>query len=200
MAASNSNEPPSNALYMVHSIPGLQSTMIEIPVTSITESTTFFARLGFKRTNDIQTKKVKTDSLSRPDDPAFQISSFTWSINNNYTDLILHPMEHFQRYGGRTGKDEWMERTEAVPFKQVSHIVALGCKTRESVDELCDAATQQAGKLDPIPPAHVNDTMYRRYIEDPDGRIWCLYWSRLAHGNKLLIGAHYLSQRQCCVQ
>lgn len=169
-------EPIRKGEPVLQAAPPMPSIILDLPVTSISDSLAFFLALGFTTLQQAD-ESARAATQAAPEDAALQARVLLWQKGPSVTYLTLHPLEHFERFGGNAGKDAWREKL-GLPATSVAQIVGLPCMSRSSVDGCCVAATKSGGKLDPIPVPDFSGAIYKRYIEDPDGRVWALYWSR----------------------
>ncbi len=120
---------------------------INLPVTDLDASITFYTSLGF------------TQNVQFSDDTA---AFMVWSDAINVM-LLTHA--------------KWRTFTSRpIPPATSSEVaLALSCDTRESVDAMNDAAAANGGTAD-INPIQDHGFMYSRDMADPDGHIWGAIW------------------------
>jgi predicted lactoylglutathione lyase len=120
---------------------------VNLPVTNLAASVTFYEALGFS----------KNPSFS--DDTA---ACMVWSETINVM-LLTHA--------------KWRTFTNRpiAPASASEVMLALSCDTRDAVDAMNTAAAANGGKAD-VNPVQDLGFMYNRNLVDPDGHVWEAMW------------------------
>ena len=126
---------------------------VNIPVTDLTRSITFYEAVGFQR-----------DDRFCDDDAQMMVLSDTISVM-----LLTHA-----RFNSFTPKTIADTRTTA----QALFCVSAG--SRAAVTAMVDQAVAAGGTPDPTPQQDVDGFMFGRSFEDPDGHIWEVMWMDVA--------------------
>jgi len=126
---------------------------VNIPVTDLTRSITFYEAVGFQR-----------DDHFCDDDAQMMVLSDTISVM-----LLTHA-----RFNSFTPKTIPDTRTTA----QALFCVSAG--SRAAVTAMVDQAVAAGGTPDPTPEQDVDGFMFGRSFEDPDGHIWEVMWMDVA--------------------
>ena len=126
---------------------------VNIPVTDLTRSITFYEAVGFQR-----------DDHFCDDDAQMMVLSDTISVM-----LLTHA-----RFNSFTPKTIADTRTTA----QALFCVSAG--SRAAVTAMVDQAVAAGGTPDPTPEQDMDGFMFGRSFEDPDGHIWEVMWMDVA--------------------
>lgn len=120
---------------------------VNLPVTDLKASMAFYAALGF--TNNPQF----TDETA---------ACMVWSETINAM-LLTH--------------DKWRTfTTRPIPPASSSEVLlAISCNSRDEVDAMNKAASENGGTAD-INPMQDLGFMYNRNLADPDGHVWETMW------------------------
>ncbi|GAB3020657.1 VOC family protein [Bowmanella dokdonensis] len=120
---------------------------INLPVTDLAASMAFYQALGFENNPQF------TDQTS---------ACMVWSETINVM-LLTHA--------------KWRTFTaRPIPPSNCSEVMlALSCDSRETVDAMNSAASENGGTAD-INPAQDLGFMYNRNLADPDGHVWEAMW------------------------
>ena len=120
---------------------------INLPVVDLKVSMSFYAAIGF------------TNNPQFTDDTA---ACMVWSESINVM-LLTH--------------DKWRTfTTRPIPPSSSSEVMlAISCDSRDEVDAMNTAASENGGTAD-INPAQELGFMYNRNLADPDGHIWEAMW------------------------
>jgi len=143
-----------------------QMIFINLPVTDLARSETFYTALGF-------TKEPKFSNAG--------------AAMMKLTDEIAVMLLTHDFYRSFTAKPI----ADAHGSSQ-----ALLCISRDSpaaVDTMVDAAAAHGGKADPGPKQEMGGMMYGRSFEDPDGHHWEPMWMAAQAAEQ---GAHALEQAE----
>jgi uncharacterized protein len=123
---------------------------VNLPVTDLEASMTFYQRLGFE------------NNVHFTDDTA---ACMVWSETIN---VMLHTHAKWRKFTSRP----------IPPATSSEVMLAVSCDSRKSVDAMNEAAAANGGKAD-INPAQDHGFMYTRSLADPDGHIWEAMWMDL---------------------
>ena len=120
---------------------------INLPVADLKASMSFYAALGF------------TNNPQFTDDTA---ACMVWSETINVM-LLTH--------------DKWRTFTaRPIPPASSSEVMlAISCASRDEVDAMNKAASENGGTADINPPQDLG-FMYKRNFADPDGHVWEAMW------------------------
>ncbi len=120
---------------------------VNLPVSNLTASIAFYEALGFA------INKQFTDETA---------ACMVWSDS-----ILVMLLTH----------DKWKTFTNRpIPPATSSEVMlALSCDSRETVDKLNLAATQNGGTAD-INPKQDLGFMYNRNLADLDGHVWEMFW------------------------
>lgn len=120
---------------------------INLPVSNLQASMAFYAALGF------------TNNPQFTDDTA---ACMVWSETINVM-LLTH--------------DKWRTfTTRPIPPASSSEVMlAISCDSRDAVDAMNSAASENGGTAD-INPLQDLGFMYNRNLADPDGHVWEAMW------------------------
>jgi len=126
---------------------------VNIPVTDLTRSVTFYEAVGFQR-----------DDHFCDDDAQMMVLSDTISVM-----LLTHA-----RFNSFTPKTIADTRTTA------QALFCVSADSRAAVTAMVDQAVAAGGTPDPTPEQDVDGFMFGRSFEDPDGHIWEVMWMDVA--------------------
>ena len=126
---------------------------VNIPVTDLTRSVTFYEAVGFQR-----------DDHFCDDDAQMMVLSDTISVM-----LLTHA-----RFNSFTPKTIADTRTTA------QALFCVSADSRAAVTAMVDQAVAAGGTPDPTPEQDVDGFMFGRSFEDPDGHIWEVMWIDVA--------------------
>ncbi len=120
---------------------------INLPVADLKASMSFYAALGFENNPQFT------------DDTA---ACMVWSESINVM-LLTHA--------------KWRTFTDRpIPPTSASEVMlAISCASRDEVDAMNKAASENGGTAD-INPAQDHGFMYSRNLADPDGHVWEAMW------------------------
>jgi uncharacterized protein len=121
---------------------------VNLPVKDLDRSVEFFTQLGFSF------------------DPRFTDETATCMIVSDQAFVMLLVEDRFKDFT----KKELADATA-----QTEAIVALSAESREEVDQLVDRALE-AGGSPANEPIEMEDFMYSRSFQDPDGHQWEVVW------------------------
>jgi len=129
-----------------------KTIIISLPVADLTASQTFYRALGFEPHASFNTA-----------DSALMVWSETISVM-----LLSHA--------------KWRTFTSRpIPPKTSSEVALnISCESREQVDAMNQAATENGGMGD-INPIEDHPFMYGRDFTDPDGHIWGAQWADMTN-------------------
>ena len=139
-----------------------QMIFINLPVTDLTASMTFYEAIG------------ATNNPQFTDDGAAMMS-FSQEVN-----VMLLTHDKWRQFTSKTIPDA---RTHA----QV--LLALSRDSREAVDAITAAAGKAGAVADPTPRQDYG-WMYGRSFEDPDGHIWEVMWMDVDAASSAMAEAH----------
>jgi predicted lactoylglutathione lyase len=129
-----------------------KTIFINLPVTDVTASTAFYARLGF----------TKEPTFSNE-----QASMMVWSEEIRVM-LLAHDF-----YSTFTSKPI----ADAHHSSQV--LLCLSADSKAGVDQMVATAKAAGGLPDPGPTQEMGDMMYGRSFEDLDGHHWEVGWMNM---------------------